>query len=130
MSYLLDTNVVIALLKRDRKTTFELRSRLHSDIYVSSLVMHELYFGAFKSNISIRSMEEIESLALPVLPFEKIDARMSGNLRYLLERQGTPIGPIDTLIAGQALARDLTLISRNVREFSRIDGLCVENWEA
>lgn len=129
MSYLLDTNIVIALLKRDRKVTLELRSRVEEDIFISSLVVHELYFGAFKSNISIRSMQAIESIGLPVLPFDELDAQISGNIRYQLEQQGRQIGPIDTLIAGQALARDLTVVTRNVGEFSRVEGLRVENWQ-
>lgn len=63
------------------------------------------------------------------LDFDSEDARAAGLLRAQLARAGTPVGPYDALIGGQALARDLTVITRNFREFARISGLRVENWE-
>jgi tRNA(fMet)-specific endonuclease VapC len=67
---------------------------------------------------------------LPILDFTTEDARAAAEVRTSLEGRGTPIGSFDTLIAGQALARDLTLVTRNRREFERVDGLRVEDWEA
>ena len=64
-----------------------------------------------------------------MLEFDEDDARCAGEIRDLLRRAGTPIGPYDTLIAGQALARDLTLVTHNTREFSRVSGLRLEDWE-
>ena len=64
------------------------------------------------------------------MPFDDVDARVAAEIRAVLRRAGTPIGPYDNLIAGQALARDLTLVTRNIREFERVQGLRLENWEA
>jgi tRNA(fMet)-specific endonuclease VapC len=74
-------------------------------------------------------MTVVESLQFEVVPFDKEDARQAGEIRATLEVLGTPIGPYDVLIAGQACARGLVLVSRNLREFQRVDGLTVENWE-
>jgi len=130
VSLLLDTNVVIAVLRGSRSVIGNLNRRFRDEVFVSSLVLHELYFGAFKSDRSIAAMRDVDTLGFEVLDFSRDDARMAGNVRFLLDRQGHPISPMDTLIAGQALARDLTLVTRNIREFQRVDGLRVENWEA
>ncbi len=65
-----------------------------------------------------------------MIPFDKEDAIAAGNIRATLALAGTPIGPFDTLIAGQALCRGLTLVTANTREFSRVEGLRVEDWSA
>lgn len=130
MSYLLDTNAIIAILRFDRPTIARLNRHRSSEIFVSSIVLHELYFGAFKSDRSAKALDDTDLLDFQTLDFDREDARMSGNIRHLLARSGQLIGPLDLLIAGQALARDLTLVTRNTREFLRVDGLRVENWEA
>ncbi len=93
-------------------------------------MLHELYFGAFKSDRSAKALSDADRLDFQTLNFDREDARMSGNIRHLLARSGQLIGPLDLLIAGQALARELTLVTRNTREFLRVEGLRVENWEA
>lgn len=128
MRYLLDSNVIIALLKGNPTVIRVARPRA-GDLATSSVVLHELYFGAYKGN-SRRAFNDLETLNLDVLAFTEEDARRAGEVRAYLQARGTPIGPYDVLIAGQALARDLTLITRNTREFERIEGLRVENWEA
>jgi tRNA(fMet)-specific endonuclease VapC len=97
---------------------------------ISSIVAFELLFGASRHAQTAKYLELYDRLGLEVIPFDVDDARAAGRIRASLLADGIPIGPYDILIAGQALARDLTLISRNVREFSRVDGLRVENWEA
>ena len=74
-------------------------------------------------------MSRLDALRFPVVEFDRDDARRAGLIRAELANRGTPIGPYDVLIAGQALNRGLILITRNVREFSRVSGLQIEDWE-
>lgn len=129
MVYLLDTNAVIALLN-DRKSPISRRTRRHkpADIGISSIVVHELFYGAFKSRRRESSIGLVDSLQFEVLSFDKEDARQAGEIRANLAKQGTPIGPYDVLIAGQAKARGLILVTRNTREFECIGGLHIGNW--
>jgi tRNA(fMet)-specific endonuclease VapC len=130
MRYLFDANAVIALLK-DPGGPLGQHARKHrpADIGLPSIVIYELYFGAFKSQRRAHNMSIVDSLQFEIVPFDKEDARQAGEIRATLEALGTPIGPYDVLIAGQACARNLVLVSRNVREFQRVNGLAVENWE-
>jgi tRNA(fMet)-specific endonuclease VapC len=130
MRYLFDANAVIALL-RDPGGPLVQRARQYrpTDIGLPSAVVYELYFGAFKSQRRAQNVTLIDRLQFEVVPFDKEDARQAGEIRATLEALGTPIGPYDVLIAGQACARNLVLVSRNVREFERVKGLIVENWE-
>lgn len=130
MRYLLDTNVVIALLGGNELVRRRIRHVSIPDIGLSSVVMHELFYGAYKGTRTIETLRNYDRLHFDVVPFDANDALRAGEIRSILQRAGTPIGPYDTLIAGQALARDLTLVTRNIREFERVDGLRVENWEA
>ena len=129
MLFLFDTNAVIALLN-DADSSLASRARRHStaDIGVSSIVSHELFYGAFKSKRSEFNVGLIDDLRFAVLDFDKEDARHAGAIRAELAAQGAPIGPYDVLIAGQARARSLILVSNNMREFSRVRGLVVEDW--
>jgi tRNA(fMet)-specific endonuclease VapC len=129
MRYLLDANAVIALLN-DSSSTLAQHVKRHkpSDILVSSIVMHELYYGAFKSQRSQHNSALIDSLRFETLDFDKDDARHAGHIRAALVIKGTPIGPYDILIAGQAKARNLILVTNNTREFKRVTGLRIEDW--
>lgn len=129
MSHLLDSNVVIALLNGDDRVLGELRRRKPSEVLLPSIVLHELYYGAFKSRRREANLARFEAMRLEILAFDRADARASGEIRARLVAEGTPIGPYDVLIAGQALARDLILVTRNTREFSRVPGLKLENWQ-
>lgn len=93
------------------------------------MVMHELYFGAFKSRRVEQNIGFLQALDFEILDFQLEDAITAGEIRAVLIARGTPIGPLDLLIAGQAVARDLTLVSNNLREFRRIDQLRVEDWQ-
>jgi len=119
MKYLLDTNAVIALLNA-AGSPISVRIRQHqpADIGLSAIVIHELYFGAYKSQRRERNLEIVDQLRFEVVPFDREDARHAGAIRAALGSQGTPIGGYDVLIAGQARARSLTLVTHNVREFS------------
>jgi tRNA(fMet)-specific endonuclease VapC len=105
------------------------RQKTLGEVAISAIVVHELFYGAFESRRVTQNVALIDALLFTVLDFDKEDARRAGEIRALLASQGTPIGPYDVLIAGQACARNLVLVSRNVREFQRVSGLSVENWE-
>ncbi|MEO8714979.1 MAG: type II toxin-antitoxin system VapC family toxin [Acetobacteraceae bacterium] len=127
---MLDTNAVIGILKRRPKLLAILRRHSPSDFGISAITSHELFFGAYRSDRVDRNLAETEALAFEVLEFDKEDARLAGVIRAALAKAGTPIGPYDVLIAGQARARDLVVVTRNVSEFARVAGLRVEDWES
>ena len=130
MRYLLDANVVIALLKDTTSATARrVRRERIGDIAISAVVSHELFYGAFKSRRRIQNVAVIDALQFVVLEFDKEDARQAGEIRALLASEGTPIGPYDVLIAGQAVARDMILVTQNTREFERVPGLRFEDWQ-
>jgi tRNA(fMet)-specific endonuclease VapC len=130
MRYLLDANAVIALLN-DTTSPIARRIRRYAprDIGISAVVIHELYYGAFKSQRIEKNVARVDALQLPVLEFDREDARRAGEVRAHLASKGTPIGPYDVLIAGQAKARKLTLVTHNTTEFQRVPGLKVEDWK-
>ena len=134
MSYLLDTNAVIALLK-NQPATFRrrLRRAVSKDaaIAISSIVLFELWYGVARSD---RRRENAERLlvflsgGIEVAPFTQEDAATAGDLRAALEAAGTPIGPYDLLIAAQALRTGTTLVTANVSEFARVPRLLWQDW--
>jgi tRNA(fMet)-specific endonuclease VapC len=130
MRYLLDANAVIALLNdTTSKTAQRARREKVGDVAVSAIVAHELFYGAFKSRRAIQTLALIDALQFEILEFDKEDARQAGEIRALLASKGTPIGPYDVLIAGQALARDMILVTRKTQEFGRVIGLQIEDWQ-
>lgn len=129
MRYLLDTNTLIAILNdRRSKPSKKLRRHEPGDVVTSSIVLHELYFGAFKSGRPIDNVARLDELQIHAIPLDREDARSAGEIRAVLKRGGTPIGPYDILIAGQAFTRNLILVTNNTREFSRVGGLLIEDW--
>ena len=130
MQYILDANAIIALLKdKSSKPAQRVRLQQPGDIGVSSIVAFDLFSGAFKSVRVQQNLALIDDLYFEIINFDKEDARQAGEVRALLAEQGTPIGPYDVLLAGQAIARDLTLVTHNTREFGRVHGLRIEDWE-
>lgn len=95
-----------------------------------AIVAHELYYGAYKSQSAAANVARVEAFQFEVVSFDAEDARHAGAIRAHLTAAGTPIGPYDALIAGQARARRLVLVTHNVREFARVPGLQVEDWFA
>jgi tRNA(fMet)-specific endonuclease VapC len=130
MRYLLDANAIIALLN-DTTSPIGRRVRRHAprDFGVSAVVIHELYYGAFKSQRVEQNVARVDALQFSVLEFDEEDARQAGQIRAHLASKGTPIGPYDVLIAGHTMARELTLITHNTSEFQRVPGLKVEDWK-
>ncbi|MCP3023818.1 type II toxin-antitoxin system VapC family toxin [Cupriavidus basilensis] len=129
MKFLLDSNAVIALLRGHAGFLNRLRQHQPQDFGIPAIVAHELFYGAFKSQRATENLARVEGLQFEVLDFDREDARHAGELRAALATAGTPIGPYDVLIAGQARARSLTLVTHNTREFQRVPGLRVEDWE-
>ena len=129
MRFLLDTNACIALLNKTSKAlTARVRTQPPLDIGLPAPVIFELYYGAYKSKQTVRNLELLGRMAFETVPFDAGDARAAGAIRSQLEADGRPIGPYDLLIAGQAFARGLTLITANTHEFERVNGLDCEDW--
>ena len=130
MRYLLDTSVVSDLVRNPLGAVAgRVASVGEGTVCTSIVVAAELRFGAVKSG-SPKLADQVDLIlsALEVLPLEPPADRHYGEIRQDLARQGTPIGPNDLLIAAHARALDLTVVTANVREFSRVPGLGVENW--
>ncbi len=130
MKHLLDTDTCIYALKRNASVLERLLSRSRSDIAVSVITEAELRTGAAKSSTPEKTSHLLENFLRPltVVEFTSADATTYARLRAKLERAGTPIGPLDTLIAAQAVSRKLVLVTNNQREFGRVPGLRLENW--
>jgi tRNA(fMet)-specific endonuclease VapC len=133
LSYLLDTNACVQIFEAtDNPTKRRLeRELLRSDIFVSSIVFFQLWYGVYKSariEANRPRIARLLGMGIRMIPFEEVDAEAAGRIRAVLQTRKQPIGPYDTLIAGQALARDLTLVTANQREFARVDGLLWEDW--
>jgi tRNA(fMet)-specific endonuclease VapC len=130
MTYVLDTNIVIAAMKGHHKTRQVLESVPLSQLRLSSIVLGELEFGVEKSAYGERNRARLAALVkrLPLLGVDALTCRHYGQIRATLERQGAPIGANDTWIAAQALAANATLVTDNTREFSRVPGLSLQNW--
>ncbi len=132
MKYLLDTNVCIVYLKG---RNLSLKQRLDTvsiqDIAVCSVVKAELCYGAMKSANPERNFALQQSFLAQFvsLPFDDLAATTFGAIRSQLEIRGISIGAYDLQIAAIALANNLTLVTHNTREFERVDGLQVEDWE-
>lgn len=131
MRILLDTDICIYAINRKRP---EVLSRVRGyplgEVGISAITYAELRFGVENSARVEQNMDRLERFLLPleIVPFDADAARHYGRLRRELQRAGCPIGSNDLLIAAHALALATTLVTNNVREFSRIDGLHVERW--
>jgi tRNA(fMet)-specific endonuclease VapC len=131
MRYLLDANAVIALLNdATSRPAQRARREKPGDVAISAIVAHELFYGAFKSRRATQNVALIDALQFAMLEFDGEDARQAGEVRAFLAAKGTPIGPYDVLIAGQAMARDMILITHNRDEFGRVPGLRIEDWQS
>jgi len=130
MPFLLDTDTCIYALKQNPAVLDQLLSKSREEIVVSVITEAELRTGAAKSASPVRTLRLVENFLGPLAlaEFTSDDAIAYAHIRAKLERAGTPIGPLDTLVAAQAIARKLTLVSNNEREFRRVPGLQLENW--
>jgi len=129
VKYLLDNNAVIALMKGHSGFVAEIRKHKPQDFAIPAIVAHELFYGAYKGQRVADNLARVDALQFETLDFDREDARKAGEIRAALAILGTPIGAYDVLIAGQAVARDLILITHNIREFQRVENLRYEDWE-
>jgi len=128
--FVLDTNTVIHFFKGAGNVAARLLATPPSQVGVPAVVAYELETGLAICGYPIRRVQELTLFlsAVSLLPFGMAEARAAAGARARLEARGTPIGPVDVLIAGTALARGAVLVTRNVGEFSRVFGLAVESW--
>ena len=130
MKYLLDTDTLIYVFKRAGNCLARLNPQIDSDVAISTINLFELEYGMGKSDKRIKMDSYVSSLCrrYAVLDFDRAASVQAGAMRALLHTRGTPIGPYDVQIAGIALANNLTIVTRNVREFARVPQLKFENW--
>jgi tRNA(fMet)-specific endonuclease VapC len=130
MKFLLDTDTCIYALKHAEAVLQRLLATSRVDVGVSVITEAELRTGAAKSRSPTKTLRLVENFLQPIaiVDFTSADAVAYAHIRSKLERAGKPIGPLDTLIAAQAVARRLVLVSNNEREFRRVPALKVDNW--
>ena len=130
LKYMLDTNIVIYTLKNRPERVRKLFNQHQGQMCISVVTLGELIFGAEHSRQVERNLADIEAMVarLEVLPFDDKSAYHFGQLRAELYRAGQPIGAYDMMIAGHARSSGLRLVTSNVKEFSRVRGLFIENW--
>lgn len=129
--FMLDTDICIYTIKRKPLSVLKRLEMLQSGmVFISSITFAELMNGAKKSKFVDDNIRRLNALSeiIDVLPFDKDAAVAYGDIRFDLEKRGIIIGSNDLLIASHALSRSLTLVTNNVKEFSRVKGLNIENW--
>jgi tRNA(fMet)-specific endonuclease VapC len=130
MTYLLDTDTCIGVLRQKPGMVQRLRQLAPTDCAVSMVTIYELLCGVEKAKDAIGERHKVQRFisAIIELPLDRAAAEAAARIRADLERQGQPIGPYDLLIAGQSLASSLTLVTNNRKEFQRVAGLKLESW--
>jgi len=131
MKYMLDTNICIYIIKKKpEKVICELQRHNPKDICISSVTYAELVHGVEKSQAVEKNRLALTILLsnIAIMDFDVGAANCYGKIRADLEKKGTPIGPLDMMIAGHAMSLGYTVVTNNTREFSRVDKLKIENW--
>ncbi|MCU0540693.1 MAG: type II toxin-antitoxin system VapC family toxin [Oscillatoriaceae cyanobacterium Prado104] len=128
--YILDTNTLIYYFKGQGQVAQNIANVSPQEIGISTIVLFELQVGIAKSTSPAKRTQQLDQLLSRVnlIPFDRDSAVAAATIRAQLEQQGTPIGPIDVLIAGTALAFQATLVTHNVKEFARVSGLAIADW--
>ena len=129
--YMLDTNICIYIIKkRPAGVLKKFESLSLGDVAISSITLAELYYGIMKSSNPKKNQEALDKFLIPleILEFDYNATIEYGKIRADLEKKGTPIGPLDTLIASHVKSLNLTLVTNNEKEFARIPDLKIENW--
>lgn len=128
--FVLDTNAVVHYFKGQGRVVERLLSTPPGDVALPSIVVFELMVGVLRSDAPARRQAQLQLFleTVETLVFGHAEAKAAAQVRSDLEARGLPIGPLDMLIAGTALAHHATLVTRNTREFARVRGLSVENW--
>ncbi|VAW88489.1 VapC toxin protein [hydrothermal vent metagenome] len=128
--YLLDTNTLIYFFKGMGNVSKKFLMVSPKEIAIPTIVIYELEYGIAKSSSPKKRQAQLNEICslVNVLPFGDKEALSSASIRAKLEKKGTPIGPYDLLIAGTALQHQRVLVTNNVKEFSRVPKLKIENW--
>lgn len=131
LRYLLDTNTCIAVMRSHPKVIQRMAAVPPGDCAISAITGYELYTGVEKCSDPAKEGAKVDLLLKTVqhLLFDFKAAEEAARIRALLESQGQPIGPYDVLLAGQALSGALILVTDNTKEFNRVPGLTLENWQ-
>lgn len=130
LKYMLDTNIVIYVIKRRPVEILEVFNAHAGQMCISSITLAELLHGVEKSSMITKNLRKVEDFVsrLEVLPYENTAASHYGDIRTNLEKKGSVIGVNDLHIAAHARSEGLVLVSNNIREFERVEGLRLENW--
>ena len=131
LKFMLDTNICVYVMKRNSEKALRKFQQIGvSNMCISSITLAELEYGIFKSQALIKNRLALSMflVGMRIMPFGEREAEEYGKIRAILEKRGTPIGPMDMQIAAHAKALGLTLVTNNVREFARVDNLSIENW--
>ncbi len=130
-AYLLDTNICIYLIKKHPPEVLHRFQQIQiQQLYIPTITVFELYYGIEKNNSQARNLKALEHFIAPltVVDFSLEAAKKAANIRATLQKKGLSIGAYDIQIAAIALAEDMTLLTNNIGEFERVDGLLLENW--
>ena len=131
MKYLLDTNTCIYIInKKPPSAVNRIRSKHPDEVSISTITIAELEYGVHRSKHADQNRIALLEFLVPftIVEFDQSAAAVYGSVRASLERKGSPIGPMDLLLAAQALSQQLVLVTNNEREFRRVAGLQIENW--
>ena len=129
--YMLDTNICIYAIKnKPEQVLAHIKETMQNGLCISSITLAELEHGVAKSSYPEKNRAALTRFLsiLEILPFDAIAAREYGRICAYLQKQGKPIGTMDMLIAGHARSKNCILVTNNIREFERVDGLTIENW--
>jgi len=129
-TYLLDTNILSAMMRGDPRLLNRVAGLAANRLPLSAFVLAEIHAGAEMGTRKARTLAAFRELTadMPLLPFDAGDAAVFGRIRGALERKNAAVGTLDMLIASQAVARGLVLVTDNVKDFKRVPGLTIENW--
>lgn len=127
---LLDTDTCIRIIRKQPEFIGKFVRLSPDTVFISVITFHELYYGSLHSQNPPKKLAALRdfSRGLKILPLRSTSVKYTAAVRQDLAAKGTPIGPLDTLIAGHALEHELILVTGNIHEFSRVDGLKLENW--
>ena len=131
MKYLLDTNTCIYIInKKPPSAVDKIRSKHPDEVSISTITIAELEYGVYRSKHADQNRIALLEFLVPfvILDFDQSAAAVYGSVWASLERKGTPIGPMDLLLAAQALSQQLILVTNNEKEFRRVAALRIENW--
>ena len=130
MKYLLDTNTCVFLMKNIASVVEQYKLCKHEGIAISSITAAELYYGVYNSADPMKNGSNLANflIGLDILAFDSAAAAEYGRIRTVLRKQGTPIGPLDMLIAAHTKSKGLIIVTDNTREFARVEGLEIRNW--